>query len=232
MTQPIELFFWPTPNGWKASIALEEMQLPYSVRLVNIYTGEQNDPAFAKTNPNGKMPAIHDPDGPDGHPINIFESGAILLYLARKTGLFYGTSERNRIEIDQWLMWQMGNLGPMAGQVHHFVKYAPYFDPPVVDEYAQRRYVTETQRLYKVLDTQLEGRDWVGGDYSIADIAIWPWASLWEGQLIDISVLPNMEKWLARCLERDGFAKGRALHADLRRERGSADLQKHMFRGT
>lgn len=229
MTNPIDLYFWPTPNCWKVSIALEEMALPYDVKLVNIYGGDQKQAANTAVNPNAKVPSIVDPDGPGGQLITVFESGAILLYLARKTGQFYGTTERQRIEVDQWLMWQMGNLGPMAGQVHHFVKYAPYFDPPVVNEYGQKRYVTETRRLYQVLDRQLAGRDFVCGDYSIADMAIWPWASLWEGQLVDISELPNMEKWLARCQAREGVAKGRALHADLRRDRGSAEIQKHMF---
>jgi GST-like protein len=129
VTAPIELFYWPTPNGWKATIALEEMGLAYNLNLVNIGAGEQFSPNFLAISPNNRMPAIVDADGPDGAPISIFESGAILQYLARKTGKFYGTNERERIEVDQWLMWQMGGVGPMAGQAHHFLKYAPAMEP-------------------------------------------------------------------------------------------------------
>ena len=130
MADPIDLYFWPTPNGWKASIALEEMGLPYSTHLINIGKGDQFDPAFLRISPNNRMPAIVDPDGPDGAPISVFESGAILMYLARKTGRFYGKTERDRIAVEEWLMWQMGGVGPMAGQAHHFLKYAPQLDPP------------------------------------------------------------------------------------------------------
>ena len=129
MSDPIQLYFWPTPNGWKISIALHEMELPYELNLIDITSGDQFKPDFLKLSPNNRMPAIIDPDGPDGAPISLFESGAILQYLGRKTGLFYGKSERDRIEIDQWLMWQMGGLGPMAGQAHHFLKYAPNIEP-------------------------------------------------------------------------------------------------------
>ena len=125
MTAPIELYYWPTPNGWKITIALEEMGLPYDVRYVNIGKGEQFDPAFLRIAPNNRMPAIVDPDGPDGAPISMFESGAILQYLGRRTGRFHGTTAREQAEIEQWLMWQMGGLGPMAGQAHHFLQYAP-----------------------------------------------------------------------------------------------------------
>ena len=130
MTKPIDLYYWPTPNGWKISIALEEMGLPYKVHLIDINAGAQFDAVFLKFSPNGRMPAIVDPDGPDRAPISLFESGAILQYLARKTGLFYGETERQRIAVDQWLMWQMGGVGPMAGQAHHFLRYAPAMDPP------------------------------------------------------------------------------------------------------
>ena len=129
MNNPIELYYWPTPNGWKVAIALEEMGLPYEVKPVNIGRGEQFDPAFLRISPNNRMPAIIDPDGPDGQPISIFESGAILQYLARKTGQFHGDDERSRVEVEQWLMWQMGGLGPMAGQAHHFLRYAPRHGP-------------------------------------------------------------------------------------------------------
>lgn len=129
MTHPIDLYYWPTPNGWKIAIALEEMGLPYTLHLVNIGAGEQFTPEFLAISPNNRMPAIVDPDGPDGKPVSIFESGAILQYLARKTGKFYGRTERDRIEIDQWIMWQMGGVGPMAGQAHHFLHYAPSLEP-------------------------------------------------------------------------------------------------------
>ena len=193
MAKPIQLYFWPTPNGWKISIALEEFGLPYETNLINIGEGDQFKPAFLKIAPNNRMPAIVDPDGPDGAPISIFESGAILQYLARKTGKFGGDTERNRIEVDQWLMWQMGGVGPMAGQAHHFLKFAKEDVP-----YGKKRYTEEVTRLYGVLDRQLAGRDFVAGDYSIADMAIWPWASLWEGQKQNIADFPNMAGWLDR----------------------------------
>src|SRR5690349_9240005 len=140
MAQPIALHYWPTPNGHKISIALEEMGLPYEVRLVNINTGEQFNAAFLQIAPNNRIPAIVDPEGPDGAPISVFESGAILQYLSRKTGMFGGGSERERIAVDQWLFWQMGGVGPMAGQANHFLRYAPQMDPPQVLPYAQNRY--------------------------------------------------------------------------------------------
>lgn len=226
MTQPIALYFWPTPNGWKASIALEEMGLPYDTHLVNIGAGDQFKPEFLAISPNNRMPAIVDPDGPGGAPISIFESGAILQYLARKTGQFYGATERERIAVDQWLMWQMGGLGPMAGQAHHFLKYAPAMEPPNDLPYAKDRYRTETGRLYKVLDTQLSQHEFVAGDfYSIADMSIWGWASLWEGQQQTLEDKPNMARWLDTVSARPGVQAGRALHADkradFRKEKGS-----------
>jgi len=230
MQDPIDLYYWPTPNGWKISIALEEMGLPYSVHLVNIGTGDQFKPDFLKIAPNNRMPAIVDPKGPDGKPISIFESGAILQYLARKTGKFYGKSERERIEIDQWLMWQMGGVGPMAGQTHHFLTYAPAMDPPQVLPYAQDRYRTETARLYGVLDRQLEGREYICGAYSIADMAVWPWACLWERQEQDIRKFPNMEKWLARCKARPALFKGREVAADSRQAPTSKEAIKNLFK--
>lgn len=216
MTAPIDLHYWPTPNGWKVTIALEEMGLPYNVHLVNIGAGEQFEPDFLKIAPNNRMPAIVDPDGPDGKPISIFESGAILQYLGRKTGQFYGSNERERVEIEQWLMWQMGGVGPMAGQAHHFLKYAPSMEPPNVLPYAQDRYRNEVSRLYRVLDTRLKDRDFIAGDYSIADMMIWPWACLWEGQEQDISDKPNMKAWLDRCYARPAVQKGRAVAKEAR----------------
>ncbi len=213
----IELYYWPTPNGWKISIALEEMELPYKLNLVNIGKGEQFEPDFLKISPNNRMPAITDPDGPDGKPISIFESGAILQYLARKTGKFGGPTERDRIAVDQWLMWQMGGLGPMAGQAHHFLKYAPSMDPPNDLPYAKDRYRNEVSRLHRVLDTQLGKGRFVAGDFfSIADMAIWPWASLWEGQEQNIDDKPNMKRWLDEVGARPGVQKGRAVAAEMR----------------
>ena len=203
MSAPIELYYWPTPNGWKISIALEEMGLPYNLNLVNIGKGEQFAPDFLKLSPNNRMPAIADPDGPDGAPVSIFESGAILQYLARKTGRFHGETERERIEVDQWLMWQMGGVGPMAGQAHHFLAYAPTLEPPQVLPYAQTRYRNEVERLYGVLEARLADRPFVAGDfYSIADMAIFPWASLWEKQEQDLSKTPRMAEWLERLAAR------------------------------
>ena len=213
----IELYYWPTPNGWKISIALEEMGLPYSVRLVNIGAGEQFDPAFLNIAPNNRMPAIIDPDGPDGQPITIFESGAILQYLARKTGRFYGTTERERVTVDQWLMWQMGGVGPMAGQAHHFLSYAPALDPPQDLPYAKDRYRREVARLYGVLDRQLAGQDYVAGDFpSIADFAIWPWAQNWKGQQQSLDDKPHFAAWLDRIAARPAVIAGKAIAADRR----------------
>ena len=209
----IDLYFWPTPNGWKASIALEEMGLPYDVHLINIGKGDQFAPDFLKISPNNRMPAITDPEGPDGKPISIFESGAILQYLARKTGQFGGPTERDRIAVDQWLMWQMGGLGPMAGQTHHFWKFAKEDIP-----YAKERYRAETERLYGVLDRQLAQNEFVaGGFYSIADMSIWGWASLWEGQRQTLEDKPHMRRWLDTVSARPAVIAGRAVAADLRK---------------
>ncbi len=216
MNRPIDLYYWPTPNGWKISIALHEMDLAYRLHPVNINTGAQFDPDFLRISPNGRMPAIVDPDGPDGAPISIFESGAILQYLARKTGRFHGATERERIEIDQWLFWQVGGVGPMAGQAHHFLSYAPAMDPPHDLPYAKARYRDEVGRLYSVLDHRLADRDFVAGPYSIADMAIWPWVSRWERQEQDLSEFPQLQDWFDRVGARPAVQAGRALAAELR----------------
>ncbi len=216
MTEPIDLYYWPTPNGWKISIALAEMDLPFRLHLVNIGAGEQFRPEFLAISPNNRMPAIVDPEGPDGAPISLFESGAILLYLARKTGSFAGATERARAEVEQWLMWQMGGVGPMAGQAHHFLTYAPAMDPPNDLPYAKARYRSEVARLYGVLDKRLADRDHVAGEYSIADMAIWPWASLWKGQEQDIAQFPNLSAWLDRVGARPAVRAGRALAQEMR----------------
>jgi GST-like protein len=164
------------------------------------------------------MPAIVDPEGPDGAPISVFESGAILQYLARKTGRFYGDGERNRVEVEEWLFWQMGGVGPMAGQANHFLRYAPAMDPPQVLPYAQNRYRSEVARLYGVLDRRLEGRDYVAGDYSIADMAIWPWARGWETQQQDLAKFPNMAAWLDRIAARPAVQEAIELGKDARND--------------
>ena len=217
MSDPIELYYWPTPNGWKISIALEEMGLPYEVKLINIGAGDQFAPEFLEIAPNNRMPAIVDPDGPDGAPISVFESGAILQYLARKTGQFYGETERDRVAVEEWLMWQMGGLGPMAGQAHHFLKYAPAMDPPQDLPYAKGRYRAEVARLYGVMDRRLAGNRYLAGDFfSIADMACWGWASLWEGQQQDLSDKPNLSRWLDEVGARPAVQRGRAVAAENR----------------
>ena len=223
MPDPIDLHYWPTPNGWKITIALEEMGLPYTLHLVDIGKGDQFDPEFLKLSPNNRMPAIIDPDGPDGHPISIFESGAILQYLGRKTGQFYGSSDRDRIVIDQWLMWQMGGVGPMAGQAHHFINYAPQRTPPQVLPYAQDRYRNEVGRLYSVLNARLQDNQFVAGDYSIADMAIWPWAQNWEGQEQDIDDKPHFSRWLDEVGSRPAVIKGKAVADEVRNRQQSPE---------
>jgi len=215
-TSPIQLYYWPTPNGWKISIMLEECGLPYQVIPVNIAHGDQFKPEFLALSPNNKIPAILDPEGPDGKPISVFESGAILQYLGRKTGLFYPLDERGRVEVDQWLFWQMAGLGPMAGQTHHFRIYAPEKIPYAID-----RYTNETHRLYGVLNKRLADRDYLAGDYSIADIASLGWAKLWERQGQDITEFPHMKAWLERLLARPAVKRGLAVNAE---DRTKVDL--------
>ncbi|MCW3781878.1 glutathione S-transferase N-terminal domain-containing protein [Defluviimonas salinarum] len=221
MTRAVELYYWTTPNGRKITIALEEMGLPYNVTLVNIGKGDQFAPEFLAISPNGRIPAIVDPDGPDGAPVSVFESGAILMYLARKTGRFLGTTAREQIAVEEWLMWQMGGLGPMAGQAHHFLGYAPKFDPPQVLPYAQDRYRREVARLYDVLDRQLGQHEFVAGDFlSIADFAIYPWAARWEFQQQVLDDKPDMRRWFEMMTARPAVQRGMAVAADKR-----SDLQ-------
>lgn len=187
----IELYYWPTPNGHKITLFLEEAGVNYTIKPVNIGKGEQFDPGFLKIAPNNRMPAIVDTAPADGGaPVSLFESGAILLYLAEKTGQFVGKDPRQHYETVQWLMWQMGGLGPMAGQNHHFSRYAP----ERID-YAINRYVNETNRLYGVLNRQLEGRDFITGDYSIADMASYPWIVHHEAQGQDLNDFPHLKRW-------------------------------------
>ena len=209
--KPIELYYWPTPNGFKISIMLEECGLPYTMIPVNISKGEQFTPEFLKISPNNRMPAIVDPDGPGGRPISIFESGAILQYLGRKTGKFYPKDERARVEVEQWLFWQMGGVGPMAGQVHHFRNYAVE-----TLTYAINRYVNEVNRLYGVMNLRLKDREYIAGKYSIADMAIVGWANGWQRQGQDIKEFPHMKRWLDTMKARPAVKRGMALGIELR----------------
>ncbi|MGU9980580.1 glutathione S-transferase N-terminal domain-containing protein [Phreatobacter sp. HK31-P] len=216
--RPIDLYYWPTPNGWKITIMLEECGLPYTVVPVNIGKGDQFKPEFLNIAPNNRMPAIVDPDGPGGEPISVFESGAILMYLGRKTGKFYPQDERGRVAVEEWLMWQMAGFGPMLGQTHHFRIYAPE-----KIEYAINRYTNEANRLYGVLNRRLEGRDYICGNYSIADMACIGWAKLWERQGQDIAQFPNVKAWLDRMLARPAVQKGLALNKDDRNANAPRD---------
>ncbi|MCX5514572.1 glutathione S-transferase [Kaistia algarum] len=207
-TQPIELHFWPTPNGKKVSIMLEELDIPYSIHFVNIGKGEQFRPEFLAISPNNRMPAIVDPEGPDGKPISVFESGAILQYLGRKFGRFYPADERKRVAVEEWLMWQMGGFGPMLGQRNHFSVYAPERIP-----YATKRYQDETHRLYGVLNKRLATHEYVADDYSIADMAIFSWAAGWETQQFDTSDFPSVKRWIDLLNARPGVQRGMAIKA-------------------
>ena len=202
----IELWTWNTPNGRKISVALEEMALPYSVHTVDISKDEQFSSEFLAFSPNNRIPAIRDPDGPGGAPITVFESGAILLYLAEKTGKFMPAPLRERVPVLEWLMWQMGGFGPMPGQMHHFLLQP---DGPA-KEYGVARYGKETRRLYGVLEKRLAGRDFVAteGEPSIADFAIIGWAWRHERHLVPFDDLPNVAAWYERMMARPATAKG------------------------
>ncbi|MCH9670191.1 MAG: glutathione S-transferase N-terminal domain-containing protein, partial [Gammaproteobacteria bacterium] len=192
----IDLYYWPTPNGWKISIMLEELGMPYDVKSVDIGKGEQFEPDFLKISPNNRMPAIVDHDGPEG-PISIFESGAILCYLAEKTGRFLPAGVNARYEVLQWVFWQVGGLGPMAGQLSHFVNYAPEPNP-----YSHERYAKEYDRLLGVMDRQLADREYLVGDYSIADMASWPWLIPYKRFEQSLEHLPNVQRWHAQMRDR------------------------------
>ena len=224
MKKNIDFYYWPTPNGWKVSIALEEMKLPYEIFPININKGEQFEKSFLDIAPNNRVPAIRDHNGPENKIISIFESGAILHYLALKTSSFIGSNNNEYHETMKWLMWQMGGLGPMAGQAHHFLKYAPNMDPPADIPYAKNRYRVEVARLYGVLNENLKMRDFVAGQFfSIADMAIWPWATLWKRQDQEIDQFPNLKGWLERCEDRPGVQKGRKL---LQSKRSRVEMDK------
>ena len=202
----IDLYTWTTPNGRKVSIALEELGLPYKAHAIDISKDEQFAPAFLKISPNNRIPAIVDND----NGMSLFESGAILIYLADKTGKLLPKQGEDRYRVIEWLMWQMGGPGPMLGQVHHFVKYNKG-----KSAYAEERYSKEAQRLYGVLDRRLEGRDFVAGDYSIADIAIWPWISRFEWQEIDLNKFPNVKRWYTTIAARPAVQRGYKVPKDV-----------------
>ena len=202
----IALYTWTTPNGRKISIALEELGLPYTAHPIDINKNEQFAPDFLKISPNHRIPAIVDRD----NNMALFESGAILIYLADKTGKLMPASGEKRYRVIEWLMWQMGGPGPMLGQVHHFVKYNPGKAP-----YAEERYLKEAHRLYGVLNRRLEGRDFVADDYSIADIALWPWISRFEWQTIDLNQYPNVKRWYLAIARRPAVQKGYKVPKDV-----------------
>lgn len=209
--KPIELYYWPTPNGFKITIMLEECGLPYEIKPININTGEQFAPSFLKIAPNNRMPAIVDPNGPGGQSISVFESGAILQYLGRKTGKFYPVEERARVAVEEWLFWQMGGLGPMAGQAHHFRNYAPE-----KIEYGINRYTNEVNRLYGVMNKRLADYKYFAGDYSIADMAIYPWVRPYKNQGQDLAEFPHLDAWFKRVQARPAVAIGVKVAEELR----------------
>jgi GST-like protein len=224
-TKPIELYYWPTPNGWKITIMLEELGVPYEVKYVNIGKGEQFEPSFLKIAPNNRMPAIIDPEGPGGKPISIFESGAILQYLGRKFGKFYPADERARVEVDQWLFWQMGGLGPMAGQAHHFRQYAPEKLP-----YAIKRYTDEVNRLYGVMNKRLADREFLAGEYSIADMASIGWTRSYKNQGQDLEDFPNLKRWFDAILARPAVERAIVVGQDRRNNLADdKEAQKVLF---
>jgi GST-like protein len=209
----IEVYSWPTPNGHKVHIMLEECGLAYKAIPVNIGAGEQFRTEFLAISPNNKIPAMVDPQGPDGKPISLFESGAILVYLAGKTGRFLPATDREKYEVLQWLMFQMGGVGPMLGQAHHFRMYAPE-----KIEYAISRYTNEARRLYGVIDKRLSQSPWLGGkSYSIADIATFPWLRSWENQGIVLDEYPHLKAWFQRIADRPAVQRGVKVLADLRK---------------
>jgi GSH-dependent disulfide-bond oxidoreductase len=209
----IEVYSWPTPNGHKVHIMLEECGLPYTAIPVNIGAGEQFRPDFLAISPNNKIPAIVDPQGPDGAPISLFESGAILVYLAAKTGRFLPAGDRAKYEMLQWLMFQMGGVGPMLGQAHHFRMYAPEKIGYAID-----RYTNEARRLYGVIDRRLAQSKWLGGaEYSIADIATFPWLRSWQNQGVVMDEFPQLKRWFDTIAERPAVQRGVKVLADLRK---------------
>lgn len=223
----IELYSWPTPNGHKVHIMLEETGLDYEVHAIDITAGDQFNEDFLRISPNNKMPAIIDRDGPDGHPLPLFESGAILMYLAEKTGYLLPKEETKRYRVIQWLMWQMGGLGPMLGQAHHFRQYAPERI-----QYAYDRYTNEAKRLYGVMDRRLGEAPYLAGEhYSIADIASFPWTRSHENQGIDLADYPNVKRWFDDIAARPAVQRGVQVLADRRKSGGFDDKARELLFG-
>ena len=223
----IDLYYWPTPNGHKITIFLEEAELPYRIIPVNIGVGDQFKPEFLKLSPNNRMPAIVDTEPSDGgEPLSVFESGAILLYLAQKTGRFWPERERDRIRVTEWLCWQVGGLGPMAGQNHHFCQYAPEKIPYAID-----RYVGETNRLYGVMDCQLQNHDYLAGDYSIADMACYPWIVPHERQQQNLTDFPHLKRWFESLQQRPAVIQAYAQGDPFRRSPSITEESKKILFG-
>jgi len=224
----IKVYSWPTPNGHKVHIMLEECGLPYEAIPVDIGAGDQFQPEFLAISPNNKIPAIVDPDGPDGQPISLFESGAILVYLAAKTGRFLPAGDRARYEVLQWLMFQMGGVGPMLGQAHHFRQYAPEKLTYAID-----RYTNEARRLYGVIDRRLGESPWLGGvEYSIADIATFPWLRSWERQGVVMDDFPDLKQWFDTMAARPAVQRGVQVLASLRKPITDAKAREVLFGAT
>lgn len=228
MTKPLDLYYWPTPNGWKVSILLEELGIDYETHFINIGQGDQFKPDFLKISPNNRMPVIVDHDV-DGDPVSVFESGAIMFYLAQKYGQFLPNNPMLEKEVLEWLFWQTGNQGPMMGQHSHFFNYAP-------DEerhgYGRKRYEAESIRCLKVLNTRLQDRDWiVGEDYSIADMICWPWVLIAKAMQLPLGDFPNLADWRARVKERPAVQRGVALGKDSRRQRPPTDEERKILFG-
>ena len=210
----IELYYAPTPNGWKITIMLEETQLPYKIIPVNLGKGDQFKPEFLAISPNNRMPAIVDDDGPHGEKISVFESGAILLYLGEKTGKFLPIVPADRIKVLEWLFWQVGGLGPMAGQVSHFVNYAPNF--PGDHSYSEKRYKNEYDRLLGVMNNILTEREYLAGDYSVADMASFPWVTAYKRYEVDLNKFKEVRRWFDTLKNRPAVRKGMDVGKDER----------------
>jgi GST-like protein len=230
----IDVHYWPTPNGKKVTILLEELGTPYNIVPLNIGRGDQFDDSFLRISPNNRMPAIvdHEPPG-GGAPVAVFESGAILQYLAEKAGKFLPKGLRGKYEVLQWVNWQMGGLGPMAGQANHFNMYAPQFNPPEQLKYGQDRYSNEVNRLFGVLNKRLGDRAFVAGDYSIADMAIWPWVVGFKNFGQKLEDFPVLQKWFEDTMgKRPAVVKGKAVGAELRQTPGiNTDEQRKILFG-
>jgi GST-like protein len=223
----IDLYTWPTPNGHKVHIALEELGLPYAVHPIDIGEGDQFKPEFLKISPNNRIPAIVDQDGPKGKPLSLFESGAILIYLAEKSGKLLAPKGHARYTAITWLMFQMGGVGPMLGQAHHFRAYAPEKIPYAID-----RYTNEAKRLYAVLDRRLDEAEYLAGEYGIADIATFPWLRYWERQGVVLSDYPNVQRWLGAIEKRPAVERGLKVLADrVDKQKPFTDRQREILFG-